>query len=242
MFNLKGRTAVIEGGSGNIGIEIIRQFLDGGMNVVSISFSEEKAKLVRDMLPGYGEQLWASGKVAMEKIYDKYGSIDVIVCVQGPFPEPGEITDITDERLDSVIHNIPSYFQMIRSALPYLKKSSAPRIILSTACDAGMNLIPEEYDDFAFSTIKGAINSMTISAARKLAKYGITVNAVSNGAIYNISPLAKFNSHDGIENLIPLRRMPTPKDIASAYCYLASEEAGFITGEILKVNGGLAMG
>lgn len=148
--------------------------------------------------------------------------------------------------LDMLRSHLTNNLDMFQHAVPYLKQSNAPRMILATAWDARVG---NPQDDLAHTAAKGAIISMTMSEAAKLAPYGITVNAVAIGGIQNLSVLPEeealleqVQDDAQLRRRIPLKRLPTPQDVAAAVCFLASEEAGFITGEILNVSGGLAMG
>ena len=250
MLTLKGRTAVVSGGSGKVGYEIVQQFLEEGMNVATFHSSNEKAEMTERWLKRYGNRFMSSsGDIVeyFEKINERYGGIDVIVCGQGWPPDNQEIEDMTTDYWNGVIYsNLTRSFQLMQKALPYLRRSPAPRIIFLTSCEARTGGLS---DDLAYTAAKGGVISLTYGAARRLAREGITVNAVAMGGIYNKPyPVGDENKENelpdyaSMQDLIPLGRLGKPEDISTAVCYLASEEAGFITGEVLNVNGGLFMG
>jgi 3-oxoacyl-[acyl-carrier protein] reductase len=250
MLKLKGRTAVVTGGSGLVGYRIVQQFLEEGMNVAAFHSREEKAVMTKKWLKEYGNRFISfSGDIVkcMDNVNERFGGIDVLVCGQGWPPDNQEMEDITKDYWNAVLaSNLTVSFYLIQKVIPYLKKSRAPRIILLTSCEArtgGVN------DGLAYTAAKGGVISLTYCAARRLARDGITVNAVAMGGIYNKpypvgdeGPEYKLPDYAGIQNQIPLGRLGRPEDISTAVCYLASEEAGFITGEVLNVNGGLFMG
>jgi 3-oxoacyl-[acyl-carrier protein] reductase len=249
MLTLKGRTAVVSGGSGKVGYEIVRQFLVEGMNVATFHSRIEKAEMTERWLKIYGNRFMSSaGDISgyFEKINEKFGGIDVIVCGQGWPPDNQEIEDLTNEYWNSVIYsNLTRSFQLMQEGLPYLRRSPAPRIIFLASCEARTGGLR---DDLAYTAAKGGVISLTYGAARRLAREGITVNAVAMGGIYNKPyPVGDENQENempdytSMKDLIPMGRLGKPKDISTAVCYLASEEAGFVTGAVLNVNGGLFM-
>ena len=250
MLALKGRTALVTGGSGLVGFAIVRQFLNEGMNVATLHSREEKADMVEKWLKEYGDRSlssWRGTVDYMEKIKDKFGGIDVLVCGHGWPPENQEIDQIGEDYWNHVVaSNLTGTYRFTERTLPYLKKSPAPRIIFLVSCEARTG---GSYDGLAYTAAKGGVISLTYSLARRLAKYGITVNAVAMGGIYNKPyPVSDERTdpglpeYAGMQDQIPLGRLGRPEDIAAAVCYLASEEAGFVTGEVLNVNGGLFMG
>jgi 3-oxoacyl-[acyl-carrier protein] reductase len=250
MLTLLGRTAVVSGGSGKVGYEIVQQFLEEGMNVATFHSRNEKAEMTKSWLKRYDNRFMSSsGDIAeyFEKINEKFGGIDVLVCGQGWPPDNQEIEDMTNDYWNGVIYsNLTRSFQLMQKALPYLRKSPAPRIIFLASCEARTGGLS---DGLAYTAAKGGVISLTYSAARRLARDGITVNAVAMGGIYNKPyPVGDENQeheppdYTGMQDQIPLGRLGKPEDISTAVCYLASEEAGFVTGEVLNVNGGLFMG
>lgn len=241
MLTLKGRTAVIDGGAGNIGQAVIRAFLQNGMNVVTISHEAAQAAKIAEKYSEYHEQLWAFGgepRITPEQIAERFGSIDVIVCLAGPFPKPEEIENLPEKEVDIVLGSMRGTVHMVQEYLPYLKKSMHGRVLLASASDAQTTHLPEEYVDVLFGTVKGSMNSFTVLAARRLAKFGVTVNAVATGTNYNVRH--PDYHYDHLERFVPLGKRPTDDEIAAAYCYFASEEASSVTGQVLRIDGGLS--
>jgi len=252
MFTLAGRTALVSGAAGVVGYEIVQQFLREGMNVVTLHSRKAKAEMTEQWLQEHGDRfLSLSGRSGfdevMARVSEKFGRLDVLVSAHGWPPVNQEIEAITDDYWDAVVtSNLTRSFRLMQKALPYLKKSPAPRIIFTVSAEARTGGL---YDGLAYTAAKGGVISMTYSAARRLAQYGITVNAVAMGGIYNKpypvdgeAPEEDLPDYAEMLDQIPLGRLGKPEDICAAVCYLASEEAGFVTGEILNVNGGLFMG
>lgn len=252
MLTLAGRTAMVIGGSGCIGFEIVKSLLDGGMNVASVSSVLQKADVTSERLKEYGDRFMATASKGrsmaevIDQIENRYGCLDVTVTCQGAPPIIGEPESMTRAHWNHILNShLDTNLSLFQEGVPYLRRSKAPRMILTTCAEARCG---EGIDDLAYNTAKGGIISMTYSEARRLAKYGITVNAVAVGGIYNLSYMPgeevkkPFAELEDLKKKIPMGRLATPADVAAAVCYLASEEAGFVTGEILNVSGGLAMG
>lgn len=249
MFTLAGRTAVVTGGSRGIGYEISNFLAKSGMNVAVLSKNLQHAtdastKLVEQ---GYCSKGFAcdvssvqSIQAALQDVVSCYKAIDVLVNCAGVL-DSSPIDELTEEVWDSVIDtNLKGTFFMIQKALPYLEKSSAPRIV-NISSNAGR--MGGFENGVAYSASKGGIISLTYAAARRLAPKGITVNCVAPGTIE--SDMTKAYDGEAKKRLLarfPIGRFGQPSEVAAAVGYFASEEAAFTTGAVLDVNGGLFMG
>lgn len=256
MQTLKGRTCVIIGATAGDGRSIVKQMCMGGMNVVMMTHNvpeaaqslidEVRAAGATGMCEAIQERVGKPGEGngeddCFKKIAEKYGSIDVLVVNNGDNGVLAEIEDVTVEMLmDSVNHLCSLPYRALRNVLPYLKQSKAPRVIFMTTVEGRRGGTQES---FANAVGKGAVLSLALNCAARLAKYGITVNSICKGAIPRVDP-RKPNEPDPKDVLpyIPLGRLGTPDDLAEAVCYLASEESAYLTGQVLNVSGGLYMG
>lgn len=250
MMTLQGRTAVIDGGSGEHGFAIAEAFLEQGMNVCIVCSREPKANIAAGKLSRFQDRLlatWQGGVNGIDAAAEKFGGVDVIIPLSGCEPSAVAIEDLTLDYWNWVMKgHVSGSYLMLQRAIPYLEKSKAPRVLLfannealSGGSDCGL----------AYNTAKGAIIAMTYSAAKILAPKGITVNCIAVGSAYNrsVMGMAECGQTPPPElpiqpGQVPLGRLCTPKDVAAAACYLASEEAGFITGEVLNISGGLHIG
>ncbi len=243
---------MVVGGSGCIGRKVIVDLLDAGMNVVSMSSVPEKAAEVQRQMSHYGDRFFAMASEGtiperLQRIEDRYGSLDVTATLQGAPPEIGAPETITPERWSHIwSSHLNMNLWLFQHAVPFLRKSRAPRMILLACAEAKCG---EGMDDLAYNAAKGGVIAMTYSEAKRLAPLGITVNAVAVGGIYNVSHspdeatnTEAFKELEDMKRRIPMGRLATPQDVSAAICYLASEEAGFVTGEVLNVSGGLAIG
>lgn len=243
------RTAVITGGTKNIGLAIALKFAQAGMQVAVISSSNDSISHALKIFDekGYDISTWKCDISKVEEIsntldliYCKHKSIDVLVNCAGLI-EHHSIEDTKEEIWDTVIDvNLKGAFFMIQKCVPYLKKSSSPRII-NISSNAGR--MGGYANGLSYTASKGGMISLTYGLARKLAPFSITVNCVAPGTIE--SEMSRSLDQTIINNLLekfPLGRFGNVDDVACAVIYFASIESSFTTGAVLDVNGGLFMG
>ena len=226
MLTLKGRTAVIDGGSGIHGVAIAKAFLEGGMNVCIVCSREPKAqKAVEYLDPDgsrYGDRLlptWAGGTNGIESAYQKYGSVDVIVPLSGHEPDRTSVEEMDDKTWELVANgHISGCWKMLQKALPCLRESSAPRVLFF-ANDGAFTGDPAS--GIAYNSAKGAVVSMTMTAARIYARDGITVNCIAAGSAYNRSELGMAEMGQELPELLPEdeppRRLPSRSPAAPRF-------------------------
>ena len=259
------RTMIITGGAGNNGLAIVRMALQRGMNVAFMSSRHDRAQEAvakidpeyRDYVVGYAQNPQAKLEINMacapdlydkdstqedvlRWIYEKFGSIDVVVNGSGGHTRKNfEETD--KEFWHHSMEVLEGAFFNTKLAMPYLLKSSAPRVINLTTCDGRAG---GYFDNPSFAAARGGIIALTHEMARELGPKGITVNCVAIGHIEQDVPEDKLTDEERAEMLVatPLKRLGVPSDVAGAVNFLASEEASFITGAVLDVNGGILMG
>ena len=242
------RTVLITGATRGIGLAIAKAMLEEGYFVVATGSCDGTVCKSREDFKGTERirfyKLDVRNISEIEYLFKKVGSdlglIDVLVNNAGIL-DNSTIETLDEETWDSVIDiNLKGYFFTTQAALPYLKKSNHPRII-NISSNAGR--MGGFENGLAYTASKGGINALTYGLARRLAKDKITVNCVAPGTI--VSEMSDNYTPDQKQNLLkrfPIGRMGKPDEVAEAVCYLASVNAGFTTGAIIDVNGGLFMG
>ena len=244
-MRLKDKVAVITGGSRGIGFATADKFLKEGATVILTASSQATADkavaLLKEKYPdatvaGIYPDLTSleSVRVAFREVSEKYGCIDILVNNAG-ISESTPFTEYTEELFDKVMDlNVKGVFNATRAASECMV-SRGTGVILSTS---SMVSISGQPSGFAYPASKFALNGLTVSLARELGPKGIRVNAVAPGITE--TDMMKAVPKEVIEPMIsriPLRRLGQPEDIANAFVFLASEEASYITGVVLSVDG-----
>lgn len=241
---LNDKVAIITGGTRGIGFAIAKKFLENNAKVVILGSRKATVDKALETLKeenknyeidGYYPDLTNENEVreTFEKVKEKYNHIDILVNnagVSSAMPIENYTMD-EYERVENL--NIKSVFVCSKEVLPYLKETKG--VILNTS---SMVSIYGQPSGVMYPTSKFAVNGMTKSLAREVAKYGIRVNAVAPG-ITN-TDMVKNLPENVIEPLIksiPLGRIGEPEDIANAFLFLASPLASYITGVVLSVDG-----
>lgn len=241
---LKGKVAIVTGGTRGIGFEIVRQYLLNGAKVALLGSKAETVESALEKLKGENPNFEVIGfypsltdesevDETFKKVVSEFGSIDILVNNAG-ISSRTKLADYTEEEYDNIADvNIKSIFTCSKVCLPYLKDSKG--VILNTS---SMVSIYGQPSGFMYPASKFAVNGITKSLARELAPFGIRVNAVAPGITE--TDMVKNLPKEMIEPLIksiPLGRVGTPEDIANAFVFLASDKASYITGVILSVDG-----
>ncbi len=244
-MRLKDKVAIITGGSRGIGFATADKFLEEGAKVIITASSQASADKAVSMLqekhPGSVVAGIAPDLSNLESVRNtfreaaqKYGCIDILVNNAG-VSESTPFTEYTEEMFDKVMDlNVKGVFNATRAA----SECMVPRntgVILNTS---SMVSISGQPSGFAYPASKFAVNGLTVSLARELGPKGIRVNAVAPGIIN--TDMMKAVPKEVIDPMIariPLRRLGQPEDIANAFVFLASDEASYITGVVLSVDG-----
>jgi len=244
-MRLKDKVAVITGGSRGIGFATADKFLKEGATVILTASSQTTAeKAVTRLKEKYPDATVAgiypdltsleAVRTAFREVSEKYGCIDILVNNAG-ISESTPFTEYTEELFDKVMDlNVKGVFNATRAASEYMV-ARGTGVILSTS---SMVSISGQPSGFAYPASKFALNGLTVSLARELGPKGIRVNAVAPGITE--TDMMKAVPKEVIEPMIariPLRRLGQPEDIANAFVFLASDEASYITGVVLSVDG-----
>ena len=240
---LENKVVVITGGTRGIGFEVAKLFKENKAEVIifgskeeSVSKAIEKLNNMNLNVSGYYPNLkdYNAIEETIKDIIRKYDHIDILINNAG-ITSNKKIEDTTIEEFNNIMDiNVNAMFYMIKAIVPYMKENNGG-IILNTS---SMVSIYGQPIGVGYPTSKFAVNGLTKSLARELAPYNIRVNAVAPGVI-NTDMVANLPK-EAIEPLIktiPLGRIGKPIDIANAFLFLASNNASYISGEILSVDG-----
>ena len=244
-MRLINKLAIITGGSRGIGFATAERFLQEGARVVITASSPSTAgtavEKLRALYPnatvdGISPNLadWETVRNAFRAVEEKYGPIDILVNNAG-ISESTPFTAYTEEVFDKVMDlNVKGLYNATRAVVDSMAQRGTG-VILNTSSMVSLTGQPS---GVAYPISKFAVNGMTVSLARELGPKGIRVNAVAPGITE--TDMMKAVPKEVIEPMIrqiPLRRLGQPEDIANAFAFLASEEASYITGVILSVDG-----
>lgn len=244
-MRLKDKVAIITGGSRGIGYATAQAFLKEGAKVILTASREKTAKEAEEKLKALYPEGTVEGiypdlgcfscvKESFAQVAEKYGRIDIVVNNAG-MSDSTPFTDYTEETFEKVMElNVNGIFNSCKGAAEQMVKQGSG-VILNTS---SMVSIYGQPSGVAYPTSKFAVNGMTISLARELGPKGIRVNAVAPGITEtDMMRAVPKEIIDPLIAQIPLRRLGQPEDIANAFVFLASEEASYITGVVLSVDG-----
>jgi 3-oxoacyl-[acyl-carrier protein] reductase len=247
MFRLDGKIALVTGASQGIGEAIAKQLAAQGATVVCAARSEEKLKAVAEAIAAAGGKAdvvvadlsdTASVKAAVATTVERHGAIHILVNNAG-ITRDKLLIQMKEEDWDAVIDtNLKGAWTAIQAATKPMMKQRWGRII-NIASVVGQMGNPGQSN---YVAAKAGLIGLTKSVARELASRNVTANAVTPGYIETAmtSGLPEDVKAEFTKQ-IPLGRMGTAADIAAAVAFLASEEAGYVTGQTLSVNGGMLM-
>lgn len=244
---LAGRVALITGAGQGIGRAIALRFAQEGAKVVALDVVPDGINaLVSEIKAAGGEALAVVCDVtqreqvagAVQAALDAFGQIDIL-CNNAGITRDARLVKMTEEQFDQVIAvNLKGVFNMTQAVAPHMIERGYGRII-TTSSVVGL------YGNFGqtnYVASKAGVIGMTRVWARELGPKGITANAVAPGFI--ATDMVKTVPQEVLERFVtmtPVRRLGQPEDIANAFLFLASDEAAFVNGAVLSVDGGLVL-
>lgn len=248
-MNLTGRVALVTGGSRGIGRAIVARLAGAGAKVAFVYQSnQEAADALAAELTAQGSEVRAfkadvskkaEADQVIEQVTTAFGRLDILVNNAG-ITRDGLLATMTSEQWQQVIDtNLTGVFNFCQAATRTMMSQRYGRIINMSSVAADFSN-PGQVN---YAASKAGIEGFSRCMATELAKRGVTVNCVAPGFIETDMTVAVVNSFgDKIKQSIPVRRLGKPEDIANAVHFLASEESSYITGQTLKVDGGLTLG
>jgi len=254
-LRLKDRIAIVTGAARGIGQAIALRFAREGAHVVACDVNAEGVKKVSDDIAALGRRsLWFPVDVSnvaqvedmVKKTGENFGRIDILVNdAGGSFNFPNRLEEVTMEMWDKIVDvNLKGTFICSKAVVPYMKRQKSGRIInvSSQAAKEGSDMTPVPYH-----SAKAGIMGLTRKLARELGPFGITANGISPGIC--LTPrveelwMKRFTEEQrqSMLSAIPLRRPSTADEQASVVLFLASDDASYVTGVFIDVNGGWHM-
>lgn len=251
LTSIAGQVAVIAGGTQGIGLACAERFAAEGAKVAIIGRSAERGEAALEALRGAGATdvrfLAADCTIGREvaraiaEVMEAHGRIDILASCPGGFYASPRIEEIDEEAWRKGIDwNLTSKFLLAREVAPVMKRQGYGRIVnvSSIAGRTGLAAAPLDY-----SAGKAGVDGLTRRLAAELAPFGVTVNSVAPGT--TLSPRVGRLSERRLEKVregIPVGRLATPAEIAHGIWYLCTPGAGFVTGAVLDMNGGVWTG
>ena len=248
MFNLKGRVAVITGASSGLGRQMAKSFAKQGANLVILARRIEKLEELKVELEKENVKVLPikcdvtstddinNAAFLTEK---EFGKVDILVNCAGSSKDAG-VLDMTDEEWNFTINtDLTSVFKMTRAFANIMKKNNYGRII-NIASMYGL-VGNDEIPTIAYHSSKGGVVNFTRAAAAELAKYNITVNTICPGYFYTeltTSVLDTDRFQEFAKTHVPMKRYGKEGELNAGAIFLASDEASYVTGVILPIDGG----
>ena len=248
MFNLKGRVAVVTGASSGLGWQMAKGFAKQGADLVIMARRIEKLEELKLELEKENVKVLTVKcdvtntdeiKKAALAAKNEFGKIDILVNCAGSSRDSG-ILDMTDEEWDFTIDtDLTSVFKVTREFANIMKENNYGRII-NIASMYGL-VGNTEIPTIAYHSSKGGVVNFTRAAAAELAKYNITVNAICPGYFYTELTTDVLNTDkfkEFAKNHVPMKRYGNEGELNAGAIFLASDEASYVTGAILPIDGG----
>jgi 3-oxoacyl-[acyl-carrier protein] reductase len=245
---LADKVAVVTGAGQGLGRAIGHRLASEGARIAIVDVDEASAKTVAEEIQQSGDQAIAVAcdvasreqvMAAAQQISEELGLVDVLVSNAGVV-RPAMLWQMSVDDWSTVIDiHLNGAFHWLQAVVPGMRERRSGRIIFTTSA-AGINGTVGQVN---YSAAKAALLGLTRSAAQELARYGITVNAVAPAAATAMTEKIRTDEKlkDKALSKIPLQRWAEPEEIAGTYAFLASSDAGYITGQVIAADGGMVM-
>ncbi len=245
-MRLKNKVAVITGGAQGIGKETAKRFLQEGATVALFDMNEEQLKTASDELAEYGEVLTDKVNVAVyeevekavNRVIEKKSKVDIMIANAG-ITRDSMVHKMDTTKFDQVIDvNLKGAYNSARAVVEKMREQGSGRIIFTSS-------VVGEYGNIGqanYAASKAGLIGMAKSMAKEMGRKNVTVNVVAPG--YTNTEMMK-TVPEKVLNIMcektPMARLAEPVEIANGFLFLASDEASFVTGHVLSVNGGLTL-
>jgi len=246
-MKLKDKVALVTGAGRGIGEAISLTLAREGAHIVVNDFDVAAARTTAGRIEALGRKALADGadiadrgqvKALFQTIKNTFGRLDILVNNAG-ITRDGMLLKLSEEQWDHVMAvNLKGVFNCTQAAAAMMSEQACGKIVNLSSASAQMGNIGQ----VNYAASKAGVIGMTKTLAKELAKFNINVNAVAPGFI--LTPMTESVPEKVKEHLIkgiPLGRAGTPEDVAKAVCFLVSEDAAYITGQVLGCNGGMVV-
>jgi 3-oxoacyl-[acyl-carrier protein] reductase len=240
-LNFTDRSVVITGAARGIGLALATSFARAGANVVAVDRDEDVLVPAAKAVGATPIAADVASTPDVERVVavtaELTGRVDVLVNNAGILRDK-VLWKLDDADWEAVLAvHLGGTFRFTRACVPYFREQAYGRVINVTSYTGLHGNVGQS----AYAAAKAGIIGFTKTAAKELARFGVTVNAISPNAETRMIDSIPDEKRADLQSLIPLGRFAQPSEIAAAVAFLASEEAGYVTGTVLPVDGGIAM-
>lgn len=250
MGRLQDRVAIITGGGRGIGRATALLYAKEGAKIVIATRTAAPGEEVAEEIRALGSEALVIGcdigshdasREVVAKTIERFGRLDIVLHNAAYIPF-GKIEDLSDDDLDKTLDvGLKACFWLTADALPHLRRSPAARVLITSSLAGNRRFFPNLVH---YCALKAGVNGFIKAAALELARQGITVNGVEPGLVLGHA-LEQSTSPEVLAEraaVIPIPRVGQPEEIAAAFLYLAADEARYVTGITIPVDGGISLG
>lgn len=247
MKNLENKIAIITGGGSGIGKATALKFAEQGAHVMIWDISDDRGKEVAQQITNYGGKAEffhvdtthkSHIESAAQSIFNTYGHIDILINNAG-ITKDATLLKMTDEQWDQVISvNLTGVYHCTRIIAPYMVQNNYGRIINASSVVGLFG----NFGQTNYAATKAGLIGMTQTLSKELGRKGITVNAVAPGFI--ATEMIQLMPQDVLQSMeakVPVKRLGRPEEVASLYAFLASDDASYINGAVIRIDGGISL-
>ncbi len=240
-YDFSGRSVIVTGAGRGIGLELTRAFRSAGATTYLVDIDEEVASSAAEQVDARAVVADVVQTEQVEAVVDRVmaetGRVDVLVNNAGILRDR-VLWKLTDDDWDAVLAvHLGGTFRFTRACTPHFRRAASGRVVNVTSYTG----LHGNVGQAAYAAAKAGIIGFTKTAAKELARFGVTVNAISPNAETRMVESMPGEVYDATRQAIPLGRFGAPAEMCAAVAFLASDEAAYVTGTVLPVDGGLSM-